>query len=90
MESTIVDRALLLVKRARLVDLEAAGKSNYKRWQNIRAEQAQIRADEVEILGTVFPSYRWWLMTGEVMPETGQTSPDYDEANKNLKEQGQG
>ena len=90
MESKIVNRALLLVKQARLVDLEAAGKSNYKRWQNIRAEQAQIRADEIEILGSVFPSYRWWLMTGEVMPEVGQTSPEYDEANARLKQQSEG
>jgi hypothetical protein len=39
---------------------------------------------EVEELGKIFPNYRWWIMTGEVMPEVGQTSPDYDEANRNL------
>jgi hypothetical protein len=34
-----------------------------------------------------YPQYRWWLTTGEVMPEIGQTSPEYDEANRNLTSQ---
>lgn len=90
MNETLIERCMLLVELARLVDLEAAGSSNYKRWQNIRQGQAKIRAEEVEILGKVFPRYRWWLITGEVKPEIGQTSPDYDEANNSLKEHGEG
>ncbi|WP_313607151.1 hypothetical protein [Rhizobium sp.] len=43
-----------------------------------------MSAEEIEQLGLLYPSYRWWLMTGEVMPDKGQTSPDYDEANRNL------
>ncbi|HIE0458256.1 TPA: DNA-binding protein, partial [Pseudomonas aeruginosa] len=39
---------------------------------------------------TIYPQYRWWLMTGEVMPEIGQTSPSYDEANRNLPNQNAG
>ncbi|MFO6224816.1 DNA-binding protein, partial [Pseudomonas aeruginosa] len=46
--------------------------------------RARVGADEIEILGKLYPSYRWWLLTGEVIPENGQTSPDYDEANRNL------
>lgn len=86
MNETLVDRCLLLVEIAPLVKLEEAGSSNYKRWQNIRHGQARLRADEVEILGRVFPEYRWWIMTGEVWPEVGQRSPDYDEENKILSE----
>jgi hypothetical protein len=41
-------------------------------------------ANEIEILGRVFPDFRWWLLTGEVQPGIGQKSPDYDEANRNL------
>lgn len=90
MESGLIDRCMQLLAVARLTDLAEAGDSNYKRWQNIKHGQAQIRAQEVEILGKVFPRYRWWLMTGEVMPEVGQTSPEYDEANATLKQRGEG
>ncbi|PHR67260.1 MAG: DNA-binding protein [Alcanivorax sp.] len=60
------------------------------RWQNIKSGKARLTEAEIEAVMELFPGYRWWLMTGEVMPEAGQTSPEYDEANKNLKEQGQG
>lgn len=60
------------------------------RWQNIKSGKARLTDAEIEAVMSVFPAYRWWLMTGEVMPEAGQTSPEYDEANKNLKQQGQG
>ena len=35
-------------------------------------------ANEIEILGRVYPQYRWWLITGEVKPDQGQTSPEHD------------
>lgn len=60
------------------------------RWQNIKSGKARLTEAEIEAVMELFPSYRWWLMTGELMPEAGQTSPEYEEANKNLKEQGQG
>jgi hypothetical protein len=60
------------------------------RWQNIKSGKARLTDAEIESVMEIFPQYRWWLMTGEVMPEAGQVSPDYEEANKNLKEQGQG
>lgn len=47
-------------------------------------KDVRISTDEVEELGKLFPSYRWWMISGEVAPEMGQTSPAYDEANRNL------
>lgn len=84
MAETISDRALLLIGMSGLNDLAKAGSTDYPRWVNIKRGRARVGADEIEILGNVFPKYRWWLMTGEVMPEVGQTSPEYDEANSNL------
>lgn len=49
-----------------------------------QARAGAVGADEIETLARVFPSYKWWLLTGEVLPDNGQTSPDYDEANRNL------
>ncbi len=60
------------------------------RWQNIKSGKARLTDAEIEAVMEIFPHYRWWLMTGEVMPESGQVSPDYEEANGKLKQQGQG
>ncbi|TER07559.1 DNA-binding protein [Pseudomonas aeruginosa] len=84
MTDKLSDRALQLINAASLVELSKAGDTDYPRWVNIKRGRARVGADEIEILGKLYPGYRWWLLTGEVMPENGQTSPDYDEANRNL------
>ena len=84
MSGTLTDRALQLINAASLVELSTAGETDYPRWVNIKRGRARVGADEIEILAKVFPNYRWWLLTGEVLPGNGQTSPDYDEANRNL------
>ncbi|GAC1030276.1 hypothetical protein thsps21_11030 [Pseudomonas sp. No.21] len=81
---SISDRARLLIELTNLNTLTRAGETNYDRWTSIRRGKARVGADEIEILGKVYPAYRWWLTTGEVMPEVGQTSPEYDEAHSNL------
>ncbi|GAB7561918.1 hypothetical protein nrt1_61150 [Pseudomonas aeruginosa] len=84
MTERLSDRGLRLLQAASIKELAEAGPTDYVRWQNIKRGKARIGADEIETLARAFPSYRWWLLTGEVMPEQGQTSPDYDEANQNL------
>lgn len=84
----ITDRALLLIAMASLDDLARNSKTNYSRWVNIKRKAARVGAEEIEALGIAFPQYRWWLVTGEVMPEKNQTSPEYDEANSNLPKHG--
>lgn len=84
MSGTLTDRALQLINAASLVELSKAGETDYPRWVNIKRGRARVGADEIEILAKVFPSYRWWLLTGETQPESGQTSPDYDEAHRKL------
>jgi len=84
MSDKLSDRALRLINSASLVELSKAGDTDYPRWVNIKRGRARIGADEIEILSKLYPSYRWWLLTGDVLPENGQTSPDYDEANRNL------
>lgn len=90
MNEKMSDRALLLLDRVKLESLAKPNSKEYVRWQNVKRKNAQIRADEVEALGEAFPKYRWWLMTGEVMPEVGQTSPAYEEANGKLHKQNAG
>ena len=80
----MLDRALKLLEMTSLKDLAEVNSKEYVRWQSIKRGKARISAEEIEQLGKLYPSYRWWLMTGDVMPDKGQTSPDYDEANRNL------
>jgi hypothetical protein len=81
---SITDRSIELIEKSNLSELTRAGETNYDRWVSIKRGKARVGADEVETLGKVYPQYRWWLSTGEVMPEIGQTSPEYDEANSKL------
>ena len=90
MESELVNRGMLLLEKASVAELDRLGSTSYTRWQNIKRGRARLGAEEVEILAKAFPQYRWWLISGEVMPETGQVSPGYEEANGKLKQQGQG
>lgn len=78
---SITERALRLISQSNLSELTRAGETDYNRWVSIKRGRARVGADEVEILGKVYPHYRWWLSTGEVLPEIGQTSPDHDQAN---------
>ena len=84
MAATLTDRALRLIAEGSLVELSKAGTTDYPRWVNIKRGRARVGAEEIEILSKLHPNWRWWLLTGEVMPECGQTSPDYDEANRNV------
>lgn len=64
----------------RLPELEArTGISRYT-WNNLKnpARNREIKEEEILAIAEVYPQYRWWLITGEVMPEIGQTSPEYD------------
>lgn len=49
-----------------------------------------MSTEELEVLQSLFPHYRLWLISGEVMPEAGQVSPDFEEASRNLAGQNAG
>lgn len=83
MES-IQSRARLLIDKAGLDRLVRHGAISHSRWQSVRYKDIRMSTEELEVLQAVFPAYRLWLISGEVMPESGQTSPEFDEANRNL------
>ena len=45
-----------------------------------------VSTEEIDVLVKIYPQYAFWLASGEIAPEVGQTSPDYDEANRNLNQ----
>lgn len=86
----IQDRAIALIYKAGLDELVRASEINYSRWKNIRHKTVRVSSEELDVLVRVFPHYALWLASGKVAPECGQTSPDYDEANRNLTGQDAG
>lgn len=90
MADGMADRALQLLSSTSLKELAPVGSKDYVRWQNIKRGKARLGPEEIEQLGKMYVHYRWWLMTGETMPAQGQTSPEYDEANRNLPNQSAG
>lgn len=56
------------------------------RWGNIRNGKARLSDAEISAVVEIFPSYALWLVSGNIAPEIGQTSPEYDEANEKLDE----
>lgn len=90
----IKERVITILKASqmRLPELEEkTGISRYT-WNNLKnpARNREIKAEEIEAVAKVFPQYRWWMLTGEVMPDKGQISPEYEEANRNLSNQSAG
>ena len=60
------------------------------RWGNIRSGKARLSDAEIEAVAKLFPQYALWLVSGQIAPECGQTSPEYDEAKRNLSSQNAG
>lgn len=83
MES-IQSRARTLIDKAGVDRLVRHGEISHSRWQSVRYKDIRMSTEELEVLQALFPQYRLWLISGEVAPDMGQTSPAYDEANRNL------
>jgi len=49
------------------------------RWQNIKSGKARLSDAEIEAVVKVFPQYSYWLVTGQIIPDAGQVSPEYEE-----------
>lgn len=79
-----------MIYKAGLDELVRASEINYSRWKNIRHKTVRVSSEELDVLVRVFPQYALWLASGKIAPECGQTSPDYDEANRNLTSQNAG
>lgn len=83
MES-IQGRARTLIDKAGFDKLVREGDIGHSRWQSVRYKDIRMSTEEIEVLQKVFPEYALWLISGNIAPECGQTSPEYDEANRNL------
>ena len=81
MESS-ADRARLLIKRVGPKKLSQLSDVDHSRWLNVSKGAVRVSTEELDVLVKAFPQYALWLASGEIIPESGQTSPDYDEENR--------
>ncbi|PTU72823.1 helix-turn-helix domain-containing protein [Pseudomonas mangrovi] len=90
----IKERVITILKSSgiRLPELEErTGISRYT-WNNLKntARKREIKAEEIEAIVKLFPQYALWIVSGEVHPDCGQTSPEYEAAHSNLPNQNAG
>lgn len=83
MES-IQQRARTLIAKAGFDALIKHSEIGLNRWHTVRFKDVRMSTEELEILVKLYPQYTMWLACGQIAPEIGQTSPEYDEANSNL------
>ncbi|POB02412.1 hypothetical protein C1949_13275 [Halopseudomonas oceani] len=83
MES-IQERAITLIYMTGLDELVRKSPIGHARWKNVRHKTTRISSEELDVLVAIYPQYALWLAGGKIAPECGQTSPEYDEANRNL------
>ncbi|HFX0812687.1 TPA: DNA-binding protein [Pseudomonas aeruginosa] len=88
MESS-ADRARKLIKMIGPKKASEYG-GDYERWRNVSKGAVRVSSEEIDVLVSIYPQYALWMVTGRILPENGQTSPDYDEANRNLTGQNAG
>lgn len=79
------DRIRELIDICGLDNLVKKTEISGNRWRTVRYDKrTRISTQEVSALVSIYPKYALWLSSGEIAPEIGQTSPEYDEANRNL------
>ena len=89
----IKERVIAVIKAKGLKNPELEQLTGIGRytWQNLRNKPSrEIKEDEAEAIAKLYPEYSMWLISGNIIPEAGQVSPEYEEANSKLKQQGQG
>lgn len=90
----IKERVITVLKHSgmKLPQLEQqTGISRYT-WSNLKnpAKNREIKAEEIEAVVGLYPQFALWIVSGNIAPESGQVSPDYEKANSNLSNQNAG
>lgn len=55
-----------------------------EKWYALRNGKRRVNGDDIEAILSITPEYALWLVTGNIAPESGQKSPNYEEADLKL------
>ena len=89
MES-IQGRARTLVKIKGVDHIAKHSDIKASRWSSVTYKNVRMSTEELEVLKDMYPQYALWLISGEIQPDYGQTSPEYDEVNSKLDKRAEG
>jgi len=89
MES-IQSRARTLIKSAGVDRVAKESEIPHSRWLSVTYKNVRMSTEELEVLRKMYPQYALWLISGEVQPDCGQTSPEYDQVNSKLDKRAEG
>ncbi len=81
---------ILEYKKLTAKKLEQLTGIDREKWYALRKGGRRINEDDIKAIVGLAPEYAFWLVSGNIAPECGQTSPEYDEANSNLSNQSAG
>ncbi len=59
--------------------LEEESGIDREKWYALRNGKRRANEDDIEAIVKIAPSYALWIASGQIAPECGQTSPEYDE-----------
>lgn len=71
-------------KRLTAKKLEELSGIDREKWYALRKGGRRANEDDISSIVKIHPEYALWLASGQIAPECGQTSPEFDEANRNL------
>lgn len=76
--------AILARKKLTAKKLEQFSGIDREKWYALRRGSRRVNEDDIKVIVELAPEYALWLVSGNIAPEAGQTSPAYDEAHSNL------
>ncbi|WP_312243695.1 DNA-binding protein [Stutzerimonas nitrititolerans] len=82
--------SILEHKKLTAKKLEELSGIDREKWYALRKGGRRINEDDIKVIVGLAPEYALWLVSGQIAPEAGQTSPEYDAANRNLPNQNAG
>lgn len=82
----IKDRLIAIWEHSGLSGKELEKKTGIDRsnWYALKQGRRRANEDDITAMVKLYPAYALWISSGEVAPDAGQTSPDYDAANEHL------
>ena len=79
-----------LYKKLTAKKLEELSGIDREKWYALKNGKRRANEDDIAAVVKIEPGYALWIVTGSIEPGCGQTSPEYDEANRNLSNQNAG
>lgn len=77
----IRDRFITLwnMKTLSAKELERLTGIDREKWYSLRNSRRRMNEEDISALNKIYPQYAYWLATGEILPQAGQVSPEYEE-----------